>query len=138
MIGIAVFGAGRIGRIHASNLHQHADARVLHIVDVVEEAAVELAATCSAQGRLAGRCTEGGLTGGIAIARIANVSVGKTLLPSAVLSFGTRACSGHNHFTNNLVSSLVLINYDDSYGVWALGNILRRVEVDVSARKPAL
>jgi myo-inositol 2-dehydrogenase/D-chiro-inositol 1-dehydrogenase len=49
MIGIAVFGAGRIGRIHASNLHQHADAQVLHIVDVVKDAAEELAASCGAK-----------------------------------------------------------------------------------------
>lgn len=49
MIGIAVFGAGRIGRIHASNLHQHVNAQVLHIVDVVEAAAAELAASCGAK-----------------------------------------------------------------------------------------
>ena len=49
MTGIAVFGAGRIGRIHASNLHHHADAQVLHVVDVVEAAAAELAASCGAR-----------------------------------------------------------------------------------------
>lgn len=49
MIGIAVFGAGRIGRIHTSNLHLHADAQVLHVVDVVAESATELADSCGAK-----------------------------------------------------------------------------------------
>ena len=48
MVGIAVFGAGRIGRIHAKNLHQHVDADVLCIVDVDADAAKELASACHA------------------------------------------------------------------------------------------
>ena len=48
MVGIAVFGAGRIGRIHAKNLHQHVDADVLCIVDVDADAAKELASACNA------------------------------------------------------------------------------------------
>lgn len=49
MTGIAVFGAGRIGRIHARNLHSHADAVVRHIVDVDPKAANGLARTCNAR-----------------------------------------------------------------------------------------
>ena len=49
MIGITLFGAGRIGRIHANNLHRHANADVRHVVDVVESAARDLAGQCGAQ-----------------------------------------------------------------------------------------
>ena len=49
MIGIAVFGAGRIGRIHAGNIAQHPGARIRHVVDVVETAATELAARFGAR-----------------------------------------------------------------------------------------
>lgn len=49
MIGISVFGAGRIGQIHATNLHRHPGARIRHIVDVVETAAGELATRCDAK-----------------------------------------------------------------------------------------
>ena len=42
MPGIAVIGAGRIGRIHAENLHRNPLAQIRHIVDVVDAAAVEL------------------------------------------------------------------------------------------------
>ncbi len=49
MTGLVVFGAGRIGRIHARNLCSHPDAVVRHIVDVDENAANELASACDAQ-----------------------------------------------------------------------------------------
>lgn len=49
MTGIAVFGAGRIGRIHAGNLHRNPRSRVLHVSDVVTAAADELAAACAAK-----------------------------------------------------------------------------------------
>ena len=49
MIDIAVIGAGRIGHIHATNLHQHAGAILRCIVDVSETAAAELAACCDTQ-----------------------------------------------------------------------------------------
>jgi myo-inositol 2-dehydrogenase / D-chiro-inositol 1-dehydrogenase len=49
MISIAVIGAGRIGQIHAANLHQHPDADLSFIVDVSASAASELAAKCNAQ-----------------------------------------------------------------------------------------
>jgi myo-inositol 2-dehydrogenase/D-chiro-inositol 1-dehydrogenase len=49
MIGIGVIGAGRIGRIHATNLYRHPDADLRYIVDVSEAAATELAAECSTQ-----------------------------------------------------------------------------------------
>jgi myo-inositol 2-dehydrogenase/D-chiro-inositol 1-dehydrogenase len=48
-IGIAVFGAGRIGRIHAANIRQSNSAEILHIVDVAPSAAAELAAQCGAR-----------------------------------------------------------------------------------------
>jgi myo-inositol 2-dehydrogenase/D-chiro-inositol 1-dehydrogenase len=47
--GFALFGAGRIGQIHARNLAAHADARLLHVVDVAADAAGQLAATCGAR-----------------------------------------------------------------------------------------
>ena len=49
MSGVVIIGAGRIGRIHAANLHQHPLADVRYIVDVVESAASDLAASCAAQ-----------------------------------------------------------------------------------------
>ena len=49
MSTVAIIGAGRIGRIHAANLHQHALADVRYVVDVVESAALELATRCGAQ-----------------------------------------------------------------------------------------
>ena len=49
MTGLVVFGAGRIGRIHARNLHSHPDAVVRHIVDVDQNAANELASVCDAR-----------------------------------------------------------------------------------------
>lgn len=49
MTGLVVFGAGRIGWIHARNLHSHPDAVVRHIVDVDENAANELALVCDAR-----------------------------------------------------------------------------------------
>ena len=49
MIEFAVFGAGRIGTVHAGNLHGHADARVRYVVDVDAGAAADLAARCGAR-----------------------------------------------------------------------------------------
>jgi myo-inositol 2-dehydrogenase/D-chiro-inositol 1-dehydrogenase len=43
-IDVAVFGAGRIGRIHAGNLARHPAARIKYVVDVNRVAASELAA----------------------------------------------------------------------------------------------
>lgn len=47
--GIAVFGAGRIGRIHAVNLYQHPQAEILHVTDIIEQAAQDLAVKCGAK-----------------------------------------------------------------------------------------
>ena len=41
--GIAIFGAGRIGRIHATNIFQNPLAEIRHVVDVSPEAAADLA-----------------------------------------------------------------------------------------------
>ena len=49
MLKIAIIGAGRIGRIHATNLHRHPLADVRYVVDVIESAATDLAASCGAQ-----------------------------------------------------------------------------------------
>lgn len=49
MSTIVIIGAGRIGRIHAANLDQHPLADVRYVVDVVESAASDLAASCGAQ-----------------------------------------------------------------------------------------
>jgi myo-inositol 2-dehydrogenase/D-chiro-inositol 1-dehydrogenase len=43
MTGFCLVGAGRIGAIHADNIAAEADARLLHIVDANEAAAVKLA-----------------------------------------------------------------------------------------------
>lgn len=48
MTAVAVFGAGRMGSIHALNLHEHHDARVRYVVDVDRRAAAALAARCGA------------------------------------------------------------------------------------------
>ena len=49
MSGVVIIGAGRIGRIHALNLHQHPVAEIRYIVDGVDSAACDLADICSAQ-----------------------------------------------------------------------------------------
>ena len=49
MSTVVIIGAGRIGRIHAANLDQHPLADVSYVVDVVESAASDLAASCGAQ-----------------------------------------------------------------------------------------
>ncbi len=48
MTGIAVFGAGRIGTIHAGNLYSHPDAVVRYVIDVDVQAAEKLASICGA------------------------------------------------------------------------------------------
>jgi myo-inositol 2-dehydrogenase/D-chiro-inositol 1-dehydrogenase len=48
-IGLAVFGAGRIGRIHAGNVHASPLGKILHVADVSPTAARDLAATCDAR-----------------------------------------------------------------------------------------
>lgn len=40
---IALLGAGRIGKVHASNIHQHPDTNIKFVVDPFGEAAAELA-----------------------------------------------------------------------------------------------
>ena len=49
MIEFAVFGAGRIGTVHAGNLHRHPGAKVRYVVDVDAAAAAGLAARCDAR-----------------------------------------------------------------------------------------
>ncbi len=49
MISFCQFGAGRIGAIHAGNIARHDGARLLHVVDVNEEAARQLAAQYGAR-----------------------------------------------------------------------------------------
>jgi myo-inositol 2-dehydrogenase/D-chiro-inositol 1-dehydrogenase len=44
MIDVALFGAGRIGKIHAGNLAREVGARLKYVVDPNAEAAGELAA----------------------------------------------------------------------------------------------
>jgi myo-inositol 2-dehydrogenase/D-chiro-inositol 1-dehydrogenase len=45
----ALFGAGRIGRIHASNIHAQAGARLKYVIDVAANAAREIAASTGAK-----------------------------------------------------------------------------------------
>jgi myo-inositol 2-dehydrogenase/D-chiro-inositol 1-dehydrogenase len=47
--GFALFGAGRIGQIHARNLAAHDDAQLRHVIDVSADAARRLAASSGAQ-----------------------------------------------------------------------------------------
>lgn len=49
MTDIAVIGAGRIGQIHASNLHRHPDVTLRGIVDVSPAAAEALARRCGTE-----------------------------------------------------------------------------------------
>jgi myo-inositol 2-dehydrogenase/D-chiro-inositol 1-dehydrogenase len=48
MINLCLFGAGRIGSIHAACVNQHADVSILYVVDVYEPAAQKLAQKCGA------------------------------------------------------------------------------------------
>lgn len=48
-IDVAVFGAGRIGRIHAGNLARRPGVRLKYVVDVSRDAAAALAAQHGAQ-----------------------------------------------------------------------------------------
>jgi len=43
MVGIAVLGCGRIGRMHARNLARHPRARLIAVFDVLPEAAQQTA-----------------------------------------------------------------------------------------------
>lgn len=47
MIDVAVIGAGRIGKIHAANLHQHSAANLRCVIDVSSAAAAQLAEQCA-------------------------------------------------------------------------------------------
>src|SRR5271156_2951594 len=49
MLEIAVLGAGRIGRIHATNIVAHPRARLAGVADTVPEAAAHLAAALGAR-----------------------------------------------------------------------------------------
>lgn len=49
MIEVALFGAGRIGRIHAENLSRHPGVRFKYVVDVNRDAAQEVAARHGSQ-----------------------------------------------------------------------------------------
>jgi myo-inositol 2-dehydrogenase/D-chiro-inositol 1-dehydrogenase len=49
MINFCLFGAGRIGRIHAGNLTRHGDARLRYVVDVSADAAQQLARSAGAE-----------------------------------------------------------------------------------------
>ena len=49
MVNFALFGAGRIGRMHAENLTRRNDARLLYVVDTKPEAAQALAAPLGAR-----------------------------------------------------------------------------------------
>src|ERR1700756_4611006 len=49
MIEVAVFGAGRIGRIHAANLARQPGVRLKYVIDVNREAAAALAGMHGAQ-----------------------------------------------------------------------------------------
>jgi myo-inositol 2-dehydrogenase/D-chiro-inositol 1-dehydrogenase len=49
MISFCLFGAGRIGRIHADNLLRHPDTELRYVVDVSREAATQLAGRSGAQ-----------------------------------------------------------------------------------------
>ena len=49
MLGVAIIGAGRIGRIHATNLHANPGGRVMYVSDVRPDAAKELADLCDAR-----------------------------------------------------------------------------------------
>jgi myo-inositol 2-dehydrogenase / D-chiro-inositol 1-dehydrogenase len=49
MIHVCLFGAGRIGRIHAANLIRHPDTRLRYVVDVSAAAAQQLAGSCNAK-----------------------------------------------------------------------------------------
>ena len=49
MFGVLIIGAGRIGCIHAANLHANPLADVRYISDVVEASARKLADVCDAQ-----------------------------------------------------------------------------------------
>src|SRR5579871_4126022 len=44
MLGMAVLGCGRIGRVHARNLSQHPDVRLIAVFDTIARNAKELAA----------------------------------------------------------------------------------------------
>ena len=49
MSGVLIIGAGRIGRIHATNLQANPLSEVLYVADVVDAAAQDLAALCQAR-----------------------------------------------------------------------------------------
>ena len=58
MTVVAVFGAGRMGAIHAGNLHSHPDTHIRYIVDVDDSAASQLASRCGARVVTAGEALD--------------------------------------------------------------------------------
>jgi len=49
MVGIAVLGCGRIGRIHAGNLARHSRAKLVSVFDVAGDAARQTATELGVQ-----------------------------------------------------------------------------------------
>ena len=59
MIEVALFGAGRIGKIHAGNLAAQPGVKLKYVVDVSAPAAAELAQRYGGQSRGRGRGVQG-------------------------------------------------------------------------------
>ena len=68
MIGVAVIGAGRIGRIHAGNVSRNGYARLIYVCDAVASAAAELADRCGAGTASVDRILADGNIGAVIIA----------------------------------------------------------------------
>ena len=82
MTEFAVFGAGRIGTVHAENLHRHPGARVRHVVDVDGTAAAALASRCGARAVSAEDALADGRVAAVVIASSTDTHTG--LIRSAV------------------------------------------------------
>jgi len=67
MTDVALFGAGRIGRIHAGNLLRQPGARLKYVVDVNAAAAAELAQKCGAATATAERVFDDASVGAVVI-----------------------------------------------------------------------
>src|SRR5882672_5814591 len=90
MVGIAVLGCGRIGRIHARNLARHPRARLLMVFDVLAEAAEQTATELGVKiARSVDEVLSAGDVGGVLVATptdthvpliMASVRAGKAVL----------------------------------------------------------
>jgi myo-inositol 2-dehydrogenase/D-chiro-inositol 1-dehydrogenase len=154
MVGIAVLGCGRIGRIHARNLARHPRARLLMVFDVLAEAAQQTATELGVKiARSVDEVLSAGNVGGVVVATptdthvplvMAAVRAGKAVLCEKPVDLDlqrARACWSEIAGNKPLVMIGFNRRFDPSFR--ALRERLRRGEIGrlelavITSRDPA-